>query len=303
MLKIKLGTFTFEEGCTEAGILVGEDKVAKLAEAYAEYVKENAGAAVKELPADMVEMMKLGQAGTDAARSMAAWLTADKKAADGSKLVYDLAEVKTKNPVMPTKIICIGRSFPTHVQVGGLDEPDCPHIFLKPLTSMVDPYDDVDIPIVEGKPYDKVTYGCELTAVIGSEAKYCTEENVMDHVAGWTVFNDVTCRGMLYPKNKMFDKFAPFGPYIIPADQLENADATELKFKVDGEWKQEGNTKNMYWSVEYILADLTQHMTLCPGDIIALGDIGAPETINAGETMEAIIPEIGVLRNKAVNEK
>ncbi len=297
MTEIKLGTFAFEAGKAEAGVLVGEDKVVKLAEGYAAYAAEKKPA-LMNLPSCMVEMMKLGKAGAEAARNLVEWIPSD------SDLLYDLTEDMILNPINPTKSIWIGRTFATHVKVGKLPDPECPHIFLKPSTSFCKPGEDVVIPNIDGKPYDKVTYGCELTAVIGSTAKYCTEENIMDHVAGWTISNDVTCRGVLYPKNKMFDKFAPFGPYIIPADQIEDPNKVELKFKVDGEWKQEGNTGvNTYWTMQTILANLTHHMTLNPGDVIALGDIGAPETITAGQTMEAIIPQIGVLKNKIVNEK
>lgn len=294
MTNIKLGTFAFDAGKAEVGVLVGAGKVAKLAGAYAAYAAEKKPA-LANLPCCMTEMMKLGKVGFEAARALVEWLP------NHDELLYDLIDEMILNPIQPGKSIWIGRTFATHVAVGKLPNPECPHIFLKPSTSFCKPGQDVLIPNIDGKPYDKVTYGTELTAVIGSTAKYCTPENVMEHVAGWTISNDVTCRGVLYPKNKMFDTFAPFGPYIIPADQIKDPNNVELLMKVDGVDKQDGNTGvNTFWSMQTILANLTHHMTLNPGDVIALGDIGAPETILPGQMMEATIPEIGTLRNRAV---
>ena len=300
MTNIKLGTFAFEAGSAEAGVLVGEDKVVKLAAGYeAYYAAQAEKPAVAGLPKCMVDMMKLGQAGADAARALVEWVSAG----NGAELLYDLTDEMTLNPIVPTKSIWIGRTFGTHVQIGGLPDPECPHIFLKPSTAFTKPYGYCVIPNFNGVPYDKVVYGCELTAVIGSTAKYCTPENIMEHVAGWTISNDVTCRGVLYPKNKMIDTFAPYGPYIIPADQIADPNDVKLLLKVNGELKQEGHTgTNTFWDMQTILANLSHHMTLNPGDVVALGDIGAPDTCKAGDVLEAIIPEIGTLKNYIKNE-
>ena len=128
MTNIKLGTFAFAPGDVQTGVLVGEDKVMKLAEAYAAYAAEKKPA-LANLPTDMVEMMKLGQVGADAARALVEWIPAD------SDLLYDLKEEMILNPINPTKSIWIGRTFATHVKVGKLPDPDSPHIILQPTTS------------------------------------------------------------------------------------------------------------------------------------------------------------------------
>ena len=104
MTEIKLGTFAFEAGKAEAGVLVGEDKVVKLAEGYAAYAAEKKPA-LKNLPSCMTEMMKLGQAGADAARALVEWIPSD------SELLYDLKEEMILNPINPGKSIWIGRTY------------------------------------------------------------------------------------------------------------------------------------------------------------------------------------------------
>lgn len=307
--ELKLGTFKFpDRPGTRTGSVVGEHQVVDLNLAYATYLVANQLAvqpyqlANAVVPTEMVSFLKGGQEALEAARKTVAYIqgNAGVNGPNGERLVYNLTEVTVLNPVWPTKIICIGRSFMSHVQIGHLDVPDEPHIFFKPHSSIVEPEGYVLLPKVWP---DKVTYGTELTAVIGKKGKNFTKEEAYNYVAGWTILNDVTCRGMLYPKNKTFDTFAPFGPYIVPFDQIPEPQKVELKFRVNGEWKQEGNTKDMMWTIPEIIANVSQHMTLEVGDIIALGDIGAPDTVKEGDIMEAIIPQIGVLRNPVKKEE
>lgn len=307
--ELKLGTFRFPgQAGPRAGSVVGENQVVDLNLAYAAYLSSKELAtqpyqlADAVVPTEMVAFLKGGSQAIEAARKAVDYVKSNPGASgpNGEKLVYNLRDVKVLNPVKPTKIICIGRSFMSHVQIGNLDVPDEPHIFFKPHSSIVEPEGYVLLPKVWP---DKVTYGTELTAVIGKKGKNFTKEEAYEYVAGWTILNDVTCRGMLYPKNKTFDTFAPFGPYIVPFDQIPDPQKVELKFRVNGEWKQEGNTKDMMWTIPEIIANVSQHMTLEVGDIIALGDIGAPDTVKEGDIMEAIIPEIGVLRNPVKKEE
>jgi len=306
--ELKLGTFNFPGHYEKRiGSVVSGNQVIDLNLTYAAYLNNNQLAlqpyqlANVVVPADMVSFLEGGQEALSAARKAAAYLQNNPgtNGPNGERLLYNLNEVTLLNPVWPTKIICIGRSFMSHVQIGHLDVPEEPHIFFKPHNSIVEPEGYVLLPKIWP---DKVTYGTELTAVIGKKGKNFTKEEAYNYVGGWTILNDVTCRGMLYPKNKTFDTFAPFGPYIVPFDQIEDPQNVELKFRVNGEWKQNGNTKDMMWSIPEIIANVSQHMTLEVGDIIALGDIGAPDTVKEGDIMEAIISEIGVLCNPVKKE-
>jgi acylpyruvate hydrolase len=308
-LELKLGVFRFPgKHCGKTGTVIEGDKVVDVNLAYAAYLAKEKSVeqpyqlANTVVPTDMISLINGGTATIQAIREAVAYCIKNDHwvGPNGENFVYDLNEVKTLLPVKPGKIICIGRSFMSHVQVGNLEAPEEPHIFMKPTSTAVATEEPVLLPKIWP---DKVTYGTELTAVIGKKGKNFSKEEALDYVFGWTILNDVTCRGMLYPKNKMFDTFAPFGPYIVPADQIPDVQSVELKFKVDGEWKQEGNTKDMTWGIDYIIANVAEVMTLEPGDIIALGDIGAPETVSEGQVMEAIIPQIGVLRNPVIKEQ
>lgn len=298
-LAIKLGTFEIS-GEERVGILLNEDVVVDAYDAYKSLLKtkqslsdESASKGSSQYFSTMENLLKNEDA-IKVAREVAGFAQET-----GNAFIRDLNNVKVKAPVKPSKLICLGRTFMGHLEVGGLDVPDEPHIFLKPTSSIVGPNDTVYLPKIHP---DKVTYGAELTVVIGKRGKNIPESEAMNYVAGWTIMNDVTCRGMLYPKNKIHDTFGPIGPYILPKDQLENPQAVSLNFNVNNEQKQNGNTKDIMWDIPYLIHNVSEVMTLEPGDLIALGDIGAPETLSEHDVMEAIIPEIGVLRNPVVKE-
>lgn len=155
-----------------------------------------------------------------------------------------------------------------------------------------------------------IDWECELAVIIGKKGRNITEANALDHVFGYTVINDTTARdlqqkkhGGQWFKGKSLDGHGPMGPWIVPASDIDPGNV-HLLLRVNGVVKQDATTKQMYFKVPRIIAELSQGLTLEPGDIIATGTppgIGyarkPPEFLKPGDVMESEIVEIGMIRN------
>ncbi|MDZ4658087.1 MAG: fumarylacetoacetate hydrolase family protein [Bythopirellula sp.] len=172
-----------------------------------------------------------------------------------------------------SKIIGIGLNYADHAAETGAEIPTEPVIFMKATTAISGPFDDVEIP----RGSTKTDWEVELGVVIGKRAKYVTEENALDHVAGYCVVNDISERSFqkdrcgTWDKGKGCDTFAPLGPWLVTRDGIPDPQQLDLWLEVDGQRYQNSSTSTMIFGVKTLVSYISQFMSLLPGDIITTG--------------------------------
>ena len=212
--------------------------------------------------------------------------------------------VSILSPVTPSKIICVGLNYLSHIKEMGLAIPKSPMLFMKPITTLIDP----NTPIIYPKIGQKVEYEAELTVVIGKPTRHVSESNALNHVLGYTCGNDVSERvfqmqemksgAMLIGKG--FDSFCPLGPVIETDLDPENV---SVKARLNGKEKQNGNTSDLLFSAAKLVSYISEAMTLMPGDVILTGTPSGVGPISPGDKVEIEIPEIGILENDVTKEQ
>lgn len=215
------------------------------------------------------------------------------------------------SPVTGMKnLICIGLNYADHAAETGAPIPKEPIVFLKSLNALQGPNDDVVIP----RGSVKTDYEVELCIIIGTRAKYVSEDKALDHVAGYAVGNDVSERewqaerGGAWDKGKGFDTFGPLGPWLVTKDEIPDPQNLAMYCDVDGVREQNGSTKTMIFGVKQIVAYVSQCITLNPGDVIftgtppgvGLGKKPVPIFLKAGQTMKLGIAGLGEQTQKLV---
>lgn len=210
----------------------------------------------------------------------------------------------------PSKIICIGLNYADHAAESNMTVPTEPVVFFKSTTALVGPNDDVVIP----KGSEKTDWEVELAVVIGKKTSYIEEKDALDHIAGYALHNDYSERafqlerGGQWVKGKSCDTFAPFGPWLATKEEITDLDNLRLWLTVNGKTYQDGNTKNLIFKVPFIVAYLSQFMTLLPGDIIStgtpagvgLGQKPVPVYLKPGDVVELGIDGLGTSSQTAV---
>jgi 2-keto-4-pentenoate hydratase/2-oxohepta-3-ene-1,7-dioic acid hydratase in catechol pathway len=173
----------------------------------------------------------------------------------------------------PGKFICVGLNYADHARETGKEPPAEPVLFAKASSAICGPNDDVEIP----RGSDRTDWEVELGIVIGSRAKYVSEADALDYVAGYALVNDVSERrfqserGGQWTKGKSHDTFGPVGPWMVTKDEIADVQNLDLWLDVDGERRQTGNTRTMIFGVAHLVHYISQFMTLDAGDIIATG--------------------------------
>ncbi|MDQ2137094.1 fumarylacetoacetate hydrolase family protein [Alcaligenaceae bacterium B3P038] len=171
------------------------------------------------------------------------------------------------------KFVCIGLNYSDHAAEAGLQAPSEPIVFMKATSAIVGPNDDVLIP----RGSEKTDWEVELAIVIGRTAKYVSEADALDYVAGYCVANDVSERAFQierqgqWTKGKSCDTFGPIGPWLVTRDEIGDPGNLDMWLKVNGETMQQGSTRTMIFGVAHIVSYLSQFMSLQPGDVIATG--------------------------------
>lgn len=203
------------------------------------------------------------------------------------------------------KILALGRNYRAHAEEGGYSVPDEPIFFAKASSSIIGPGTDIVYP--EG--VQRVDPEIELGVVIGQRAKSVPEERAMEYIAGYTIVNDVTARDMQrndiqkgkpWLRSKSFDTFCPIGPYLVLTDEISDPHNLELTLRVNGEIRQRSNTAMCLFKIPYLIAYISRHMTLEPGDVIATGTPEGIAPIHRGDVVECTITGIGSLVNRVV---
>jgi len=173
----------------------------------------------------------------------------------------------------PLNFVCIGLNYADHAAETGGKIPKEPIIFLKSLSAFSGPYDDIIIP----RDSQKTDWEAELGVVIGTKARYVSEDEALDYVAGYCVVNDVSEREFqmekagTWDKGKGCDTFGPVGPYLVTKDEVPDPQALDIWCEVDGQRMQHGNTRTMVYGVKTLVSYVSRFITLHPGDIIATG--------------------------------
>src|SRR2546425_12649732 len=209
---------------------------------------------------------------------------------------FELANVKLLAPVVPSKIVCVGRNYAAHAAELGNDVPKEPLIFLKPPSSMIGPGDAIVLP----KYSNRVEHEGELGLVVGRRASHLSDrDNALSYLCGYTCVNDVTARDLQkadvqFTRAKGFDTFCPAGPHI--ETDLNPADLV-VECRVNGGLRQSGKTSLMIFPVDFIVRWISRMMTLEPGDLIATGTPAGVGPLVAGDTTEVSVVGVGVLRN------
>lgn len=299
--KLKLLSSAGSDGNPRLGAVSAGGRVVDIANAAA-------SAGVK-LDFDATSMVALIEAGPGALAQIRDLVS---KAPPAGPIVSDL-KLLPPIPKINRNIYAVGWNYLEHFEEAkGLRDPnqklpEHPVFFSKAVHTLNGPFDPI--------PFDPnvssmIDWECELAVIIGKQALNVSEADAMNYVFGYTIINDTTARdlqqkkhGGQWFKGKSLNKHGPMGPWIIPASELDHGNL-HLILRVNGEVKQDASTKQMYFKVPRIISELSQGLTLEPGDIIATGTppgVGyarnPPQFLKPGDVMESEIVEIGMIRN------
>jgi 2-keto-4-pentenoate hydratase/2-oxohepta-3-ene-1,7-dioic acid hydratase in catechol pathway len=262
-------------------------------------------------PADLLALIDEGEPGLRRVLD----LLGQVPAGAAEPVVRRLGNLALLAPLDPPRgnVIAMGRNYAAHARESAAisgREPAPPTIFTKAMTSINGPYGDVPI---DPEVSEKIDWEVELGVVIGRTGKNISQEEALDHVFGYTVVNDVTARdiqsgwGGQFFKGKSLDGSCPSGPWVVTRDEVPDPQALQLRLRVNGELKQDANTRDMIYAVDRIIAWASVGMTVPAGTLIATGTpegVGfartPPEFLEPGDVVEAEVEGIGTLRNRMV---
>ena len=292
--------------------------VVDLGRAHESFLSELAGMyrnVPNRFPQRMIDFLEIGEGFTNYTSSLIGHvrdlLRKGSRELQQNGVLLKPTEVRILPPVpVPPKIICLGLNYRDHAEEAHVPMPELPLLFSKPSTAIVGPEDFVVYPKIS----TQVDYEVELAAIIGKRGKNVAESDAFNHIAGYTVFNDISARDIQFAdkqwfRGKGFDTFAPTGPCLVLLEQVSDPHNLKMELRVNGEVRQRSTTANMIFKIPQLVAFISNVMTLQPGDIIATGTpagvgfYAKPEKrlLKPGDLMEAEIEGIGVLRNRIVS--
>ena len=211
-----------------------------------------------------------------------------------------LAEVELLAPVVPSKIVCIGRNYREHAAELGNEVPKEPLLFLKAPSAVIAPGEAICIPELS----QRVDFEGELAVVIGRRAaRIGPEEDVRAYIRGYTIVNDVTARDLQksdgqWSRAKGFDTFCPMGPIVT--DEVDPAAGLAVETRLNGQIKQHGTTRDLIFDIAALLRHITEAMTLLPGDVIPTGTPAGVGPMHPSDLVEVTVEGIGMLTNPVV---
>lgn len=216
-----------------------------------------------------------------------------------TEIVVPWPSVTLLAPVLPTKVMCVGRNYEDHASEFDVDVPDEPVIFMKPATSVIGPNANVVHPAMS----TEVHHEAELAVVVSKPARNVKAEDASQYIFGYTAGNDVTARDIQrkdgqWTRGKGFDTFCPLGPAI--ETELDPLERLAVVCRVNGEVRQAGFTSDMVFGVAELFEYITAFTTLLPGDAILTGTPSGVGKVEPGDVMEVEIDGIGVLTNRVV---
>lgn len=208
--------------------------------------------------------------------------------------------VRLLAPVLPGKIICVGRNYVAHAKEHNAEVPEIPLLFLKPPSAVIGPGERIVLP----PQSQQVEHEAELVVVISKRGRWIPPENAFNYVLGYTVGNDVTARDLQrrdgqWTRSKGFDTFCPIGPWV--ETEFDPADSI-ITCSVNGEMRQMASTRDMVFNVRQLVAFASSIMTLEPGDLIFTGTPAGVGPLVDGDTVEVTIDGLGTLTNPVIAE-
>ena len=252
-------------------------------------------------PDSMSAFLGLGKAGLDQASAI---LNIPRP-----ETIVLLSEARLLAPVGdPSKIMCIGQNYRDHCEEQNQPIPEKAILFAKYPNTLNNPGGDIRLLAIT----PQIDYEAELAVVIGTEARNVKEENAMQYVAGYLCANDVTARDIQkgdgqWVRGKSPDTFFPIGPYLVTANEISDPHNLAISLTLNGETMQTSNTENLIFKIPFLIAYLSQTMTLLPGDILSTGTPGGvgvyrtPQVfLKAGDTVAVTIAGLGTLTNSVV---
>ena len=239
-------------------------------------------------------------------------LAMDEKQGREQGLLLSLDDVELLPPITnPPKIICVARNYGKHAEEAGRPVSEIPILFARFPATLVAHKGDVVVPRVS----DQLDWEGELAVIIGTGGRHITKVDAMDHVAGYSVFNDVTVRDYQfrvtqYTEGKNFHASGPFGPYLVLKDEVPNPHNLRIETLLNGETVQDGNTEEMIFDIPTIISHISEFIELEPGDVIPMGTPAGvgftrnpPRFLTPGDTIEVRVENIGSLTNPVIKEE
>lgn len=285
-MKMKLASYIYNKS-VYVGAVIGDEII---------HCENN-----KNVPKHMLEFLTLGEKALDAMHD---------EIEKGSERL-SCCDVMWLPPIpRPGKFLGIGLNYADHINETGKDRPQYPTFFTKQSTCVIGHKASIICPKIS----EKVDYEGELAFVIGKECKHVSKEQAKLYIAGYTIVNDVTvrdwqARSPTWTLGKSFDTHGPIGPWIVTSEELTNPHHLNLKTWVDGELRQNSNTKNMIYNCYEMVEYLSTVMTLEPGDVVTTGTpsgVGVKMKprgyLKPGQTVKVEIEQIGVLENSVIAE-
>jgi len=217
---------------------------------------------------------------------------------EGEASLGHLYDLPLLAPATPSKIVCVGRNYAAHAAEHGADVPTEPLLFLKPPSSVIAPGAEIMLPELSSQ----VEHECELALVIGRRCRAVSAERAWEQVLGVTCGNDVTARDLQradsqWTRGKGFDTFCPLGPWIVTGLGEKEVGEIEVSCTVNGEVRQRANTEQMVFSPAFLIAYITQVMTLEPGDVIMTGTPSGVGSLHRGDEVTVEVVRVGKLTN------
>jgi acylpyruvate hydrolase len=308
------------------GAVVGEQLI-DLNYAYARYLRQAEGEirayelATARIPRDMTGFLQGGDKALAAARTTIDFVlgleTGDRLGISGELLVHALGDVRLLAPIgRPGKILAAGKNYAEHAKeganTGSVDIQPFPRGFVKVSSVVIGPDDPVEFPHVT----EQLDYEVELAVVIGKSGRYIPKDKVFEHIAGYTILNDISARDIQLAEakygnhmiGKNMDTLSPMGPWIVTRDEIPDPMNLVVQLSVNGELRQKASTSTMIHDIAAII-ERWSWVTLEPGDVIATGTPagvalgGRFPYLKPGDVMECSVEGIGTLRNAVVPER
>ena len=289
---MRLFSFQDQQGYPSLGALLEKDS--------SQYIDLNA--TDPNIPKDLLALIQRDPEFTQARRALL----------NPQAVIRNLSDIRF-TPLIhrPEKIICLGLNYADHAKEGGHARPDYPSFFMRGPSSLT----AHQAPIIRPKASTKLDYEAELAFVMGKRAKHCSLENALEHVVGYSIFNDGSVRdyqrkSTQWTIGKNFDQTGAFGPWLVTPDELPvGASGLQIQSRLNGQLMQNANTKDFLWGVAETIVLITECMTLEPGDVVITGTpagVGYARTppvfMKPGDICEVEIEGIGILSNSIADE-
>ena len=263
-------------------------------------------------PFHMIDLLQRGEAWRRALQKTLEAVTESQHALTLPEGVFTpLERVRLRPPLpRPGKIVCVGLNYESHRVEQGIKSPARPVFFLKSSNTICGPADSIVLP----PNSTEVDYEAEFVVVIGRRGKGIPEEKVFEHIAGYTILNDVSARDMQYGDRQWFrgkscDTFGPTGPCIVTADEIPDPHSLRISLTLNGRTMQDSNTNDLIFRIPFLVSYLSQSLTWEAGDLLSTGTPGGvghyrkpPVYLKPGDTVSVTVEGIGTLTNPVLGQ-